>query len=292
MNLMDLGQRAAHWQLLRRGLLSRYTETPAGRLHWYDAPGAGSHGTAVVLHGFGSGATAYGKLVLALRRHFHRVIAPDAPGHGHSAVPEAPLTPAGMGEAVGGLLDSVLEAPALVYGNSLGGAIAIRYASTRPDRVRALAISSPGGAPVEAERHREFLGRFDLQTTRDARVFLDRLFHRPPWYTPLLAPGMRRRLGAAPLRRFIESVGDDDLLSPDELARLQMPLLFWWGTSEHLMLPEHLAFFEAHLPPHATVERPDGVGHCPHLEVPGPLADRIAEFSRSIPRPTGCKPVQ
>jgi pimeloyl-ACP methyl ester carboxylesterase len=57
-----------------------------------------------------------------------------------------------------------------------------------------------------------------------------------------------------------------------------MPILFWWGRSERLLPGSHLAWWKEHLPAHAVFERPEGVGHCPQLDAPARLADRIASF--------------
>jgi pimeloyl-ACP methyl ester carboxylesterase len=55
-----------------------------------------------------------------------------------------------------------------------------------------------------------------------------------------------------------------------------------WGRSERLMPAKHLAFFKENLPPHATIEEPEGYGHCPHIDDPESLSRKIVDFARRV----------
>lgn len=77
-----------------------------------------------------------------------RVFALDWPGFGNSAKP-APAdfryTAEGYAELLAGWLDGLGIARAVLLGNSVGGAAAVRYAAAHPKRVLGLALVSPGG---------------------------------------------------------------------------------------------------------------------------------------------------
>src|SRR5262249_20920194 len=160
-----------------RGFESRFVTTQSARQHYYDVKGRGKLGTVVVLHGIGSAATPFAGLIGRLLPHFGRVVAPEMPGHGFSDPPREPLTPPKLGEAMNELLDRVLDEPALVFGNSLGGAIALGYALARPSSVRGLFLASPAGAVMPEAELRELLRVFDMRSSDDARRFLGRLYH-------------------------------------------------------------------------------------------------------------------
>jgi pimeloyl-ACP methyl ester carboxylesterase len=181
-------------------------------------------------------------------------------------------------------LDHLIDEPAVLCGNSLGGAVALRYAIDRPEKVRALVLISPAGARFTDAELDDLRKTFDLGSTREAVAFLERLYHRPPWFAPLLAGGVREMMRRPVVQDLLRSATPDHAPTPAEIAALPMPVLFLWGRSERLLPASSLSYFRQHLPPHALVEEPHGVGHCPHFDDPAALAARIVDFSRSLPR--------
>lgn len=279
--LLPAAERIGRFALERRGVMSRRVDTCLGSLHVYDARGSGELPTTVLLHGIGSAATSFGPVLQELRRDVRRVLAPDYPGHGFSDGGTGQLTPDALFESVAGVLDALVDEPAILIGNSLGGAVALNYALARPSRVRALVLVSPAGARVSDEEWREIKSTFDLASRADACAFLRRLYHRPPWFLPLLAHELPAALGRRAVRDLLETVSNDHAPSPEALGSLSMPVLLVWGTSERLLPETHLEYFTRHLPSHAVIERPEGFGHCPHVDAPAALARRIVAFARS-----------
>ena len=58
-----------------------------------------------------------------------------------------------------------------------------------------------------------------------------------------------------------------------------MPTLLVWGRAERILPASGLAFFRAHLPPHARIEEPERCGHSPHLDRPAWLARTLVDFA-------------
>ena len=109
---------------------------------------AGSGPAVVMLHGGGPGASGvsnYSRNIEALART-HRVIVPDMPGYGRSAKQFDHADPFGyLAGVIRGLLDELGITTALLVGNSLGGAAALRLALESPGRVEKLVLMGPGG---------------------------------------------------------------------------------------------------------------------------------------------------
>ena len=239
-----------------------------------------SVGPVVFLHGIASSASSFGNVLGRLRGRARRVGALDAPGHGFSDEPRERLTPEVYFESVREALDAVIGESALIVGNSLGGAMALRYAAERPAKVRAVLACSPGGAPAAEGELDDLLGRFELRTRDDARGFIKRLYHRPPWYASLLADDVHYLLTRPPVRQFFEAITPGSFLKGDELAAIRAPALVIWGKGDRLLAPKDLAFFREHLPAGARFEEPDHFGHSPQLEWPIELAERVLRFDR------------
>lgn len=280
--LLPAADRLARLSLRARGLASSTVRVRGLDLHVYDGAGRGRLPTVVLLHGLGAGGASFGPMVTALRPHVRRVILPELPGHGFSAHPEdgGDITADLLLDAISDALDGMLDEPAIVLGNSLGGAVALGYALRRPERVRGLMLVSPAGAKMEADEWRELVSAFDLTTTAEARRFLERVYHRPPWFLALFAHEFPDVLKKPAVRQILASVTPEHSPTPDELALLSMPILLLWGRSERLLPASALAWFRQHLPPQTVIEEPAGFGHAPQMEQPERLAARVVAFAR------------
>lgn len=270
--------------LVRDGHRTRHVSTPAGPMHVYDARGRGPLPPFVMLHGIGSTATSFAPMLRHMMRRTRRVIAVEYPGHGFSGTPSKRLSPDVLFEAVTHALDELIEEPAVVFGNSLGGAVGMHYAIARPARVRGLVLVSPAGARVSDSEMQHLVDSFALETRADAMKFLRRIYHRVPRWWPLLAHELLDVLGKPAVRELLQSAKVDHAPLAEELRALPMPILFLWGQSERLFPATALEYFRNNLPPHAVIEQPEGCGHSPHLEKPGFLIDRIDRFLRELPR--------
>jgi pimeloyl-ACP methyl ester carboxylesterase len=125
------------------------TQTPwPGEFHQVDdhevhvrvTPGDGP--PAVYVHGLGGSATNWTDLAAQLRDHV-RGYSLDLPGFGRSEpIPGYDFSLATHARTVIKYLETLKE-PVHLFGNSMGGAISVITAATRPDLVRTLTLVSP-----------------------------------------------------------------------------------------------------------------------------------------------------
>lgn len=264
-----------------KGYTSRHVETSVGRVHVLEVEGRGARPPVVLLHGLSSAGVHFLPMLGALHGRFSRIILPDLPGHGFSELPRRP-GPAGFHDATFEALDQIVEAPAVFFGNSLGGYAAIRYAVARPERVRGLFVASPAGAEMTGEELEALRALFRLRGHRDALAFIDRLLARPGWARHVLAWGIRRQFKRPEVEIVLRVAAAEQLLTPEDLARLEMPTVLWWGRHERILPARNLEFFRAHLPAHARVEEPEGFGHSPFLDDPQAVVRRLAAFGDEV----------
>lgn len=280
---MTLPERLGLRLLNAQGLRSRWLKTSVGKMHAIDGVGRGDLPSIVLMHGLSANAASYGSYLRRLLPLAQRVIAPDLPGHGLSDIPKEGLCSESM--LTGGLevLDQLIDRPAILVGNSMGGLGAIRYALARPEKVRGLLLVSPGGAPMESQAFQRFLDNFRVESHAQALEFVDRMFAKStPVIRHAFALGIRDRFRHPELRRLIDGLKIEDMLRAQELAQLRVPTLLIWGREERILPRCQLAFFADNLPPAAEIEEWPDFGHCGFLEQPEGLARRTIAFARGI----------
>ena len=109
----------------------------------------GSGAPVVLLHGPGEHAPKWVQVLPALVAT-NRVIAPDLPGHGASEVTGGPLTAERVLAWLEALIARTCTSPPALVGQTVGGAIAARFAIEHGDRIGRLVLADALGlAPFE-----------------------------------------------------------------------------------------------------------------------------------------------
>lgn len=132
--------------------LSRYpvpydslmVDTPLARTHVL-VSGPADSPPLILIHGAGMNALAWINQVEPLSRQF-RVYAVDLPGQsGLSDAVRMPMTGSGVADWMAALCDGLELGTVSVCGGSLGGWVALKFASAYPNRVDKLVLVAPGG---------------------------------------------------------------------------------------------------------------------------------------------------
>ena len=272
--------RARH-ALRRAGFSQRSIPTRLGALTALEGRGGGT--TPVMLvHGFSAEAVHYAKLIALLRPHVGRIVVPELPAHGTSAAPPLGATGADVRAGIVEFFDRLIDEPAVIFGNSMGGLAAIYYALARPEKVKGLMLASPAGAGMTDLELALLLKQFQLESYADALAFVDRLLVDKTSLRRLIAWGVKRKFAIPSLQRLLKTIGPHDLLKPSELNHLRVPTLLWWGKDDRILPRASFDFFAMHLPETAIVEEPPRMSHSPYLEDPEGVASRIVEFVLSL----------
>ncbi len=264
-------------------------------------PAAGSPAaTVVILHGFLDQGAAWAEVAAPLAAAGHRVLAPDHRGHGRSEH----VGRGGYYHFPDYLRDldawtgALLEAPSVLVGHSMGGTIAGMFASTRPERVRALVLVEglgPGSvrddlAPGQLREHLEHLRRprthSAMPGVEDAAARLRRF--NPAMSAPLAAllaaratdpaPGGGVRWRWDPLHRTRSAIPFSLERHLAFLRRVRAPTTLVDGERSPFQIDRRQEREEA-LPIARRVTLP--CGHNPHFELPRELAAVIAEAARA-----------
>ena len=282
-----LTERLTDVSLVGAGVRRVRVTTPRGPLSMLRGEGRGDGPPIVLLHGLGSCAADLSALLRRLRRHTSLLLAPDLPGHGHSPAPDAAFEPDAVAAQLSEGVAAMLPGPALLFGSSLGGLAAVRFAQRHPARVIGLVLASPAGAPMSAEEHEAFFDSLRVADHAAARDFVDRSFHSTRLPRALLAWGLAERFGTPYVARLLDAVEPHHLLRAEELQQLRVPVHLLWGTGDQLLPAGHFEWWARHLPPGSSVERVPRAGHAPYLERAGAVARSIRAALAELPGGAG-----
>jgi 3-oxoadipate enol-lactonase len=199
-----------------------------------------------------------------------RVVAPDLPGFGETPVP------AGEFSQLDGIVP-LLDGPAAVVGNSLGGRVALQLALARPDLVERLLLVSPGlpghdwSPEVRASwaAEDEALERGDLAAATEVNVE----FWAQPHVRELVRPMQHRAFELA-----LAAPEWQELPVPDlDPGAIGCPTLIAVGEHDVRDFHEIGARLAAEIPGARLVTIP-GAGHLPNLEAPEAFDRLLLEF--------------
>ncbi|MGB9889960.1 MAG: alpha/beta fold hydrolase [Anaerolineae bacterium] len=217
-----------YWRITS-GVVGQYVEVNDVRLHYTDE---GTGEPVILLHGFAVNADLNWRLPGIhdqLKPQF-RVIAVDLRGHGLSEKPHSPdAYGLEMVEDITALMDTLGLQKAHLVGYSLGGFIALKFATTYPQRVHSLCVLGAGWADPREEGFREALEESARQLRAGRAVgplvaAWPDAQHRPGWlhtaWVRVMTGVFNDPLALAAMVEALPEVA----VSREELSRLEAPL--------------------------------------------------------------------
>jgi 3-oxoadipate enol-lactonase len=221
----------------------------------------------VLLHSALGDSRLWRAQVAALEGRFE-VIAPDLPGFGDEPFPEGPFS----------YVDRVAQLlPAMLVGNSFGGAVALQTALAHPDRVERLVLASsalPGWTfGEEMQANWEQVGAAVDAGDLDAAAGSSVDFWVAPPYRDFVLPQQLRALEHEAARAGPEPTWPD----APPLSSLRMPTLVVVGADDKAdfrAIARHLAG-EIHA---ARLVEVPGAGHLVGVEQPERLNELLLDF--------------
>lgn len=265
-------------------------ETSVGKTHAFICPGKGTLPPVVLIHGVCSTSHDYLPLIIRLQKICSSVIVVDLPGHGRSEI-------CGQGEpddswlvlSVVEVIRQLVKDKAILFGNSLGGLVAIRTALLIPDKIVAMVLASPAGAPVSSKELEGLKSFFRLSTHQCGVKFLSRVTAYPEKIPRLLMSIMswtcRVRVSSPSIKIIMTSATPSHMLQAREIRRIRPPTMLIWGKYERILPASGLAFFKKNMKQkkqQVEFHEEEEFGHVPFLDDPSRLVDIMQGFFTRI----------
>jgi acylglycerol lipase len=199
--------------------------------------------TVLIAHGFAEHGGRYATLASRLTDSGYAVVAADHRGHGLSggkrrSVARFQQYVDDLDTVVRDVRSPDAHVPLVLLGHSMGGLIALAYATQHADNLAGLVLSAPAVLPGRVSSARRAVGRVLSQVAPDLgvlrlplhRISRDRAIVTAYRNDPLVCAGpLRARLGA----EMIDTMRTVDAALPS----LRVPLLAMQGTADGLVEP-------------------------------------------------------
>ena len=240
----------------------------------------------LLLHGDSASALDWDWVLPALAQDA-RVLALDLPGHGDSAKPTAPYSPALFADTVIAFLDALGIDRTVLVGHSMGGLVAALVALRLGERISTLCLVASGGLgryihpSLIAALGPTLLGRSQRPIARAVILFA------LPWRAPREWQVEQSRLIGLPgfadvslrtRRSAIAPWGQKEIILP-RLAALRMPTLVVWGLND-VVVPVAHAYAAMGVLPDAELVVFANCGHMPQIERAQSFVDTFRGFLR------------
>jgi abhydrolase domain-containing protein 6 len=248
-----------------------------GDMTWPYLEGGNPAGKALVLvHGFGGDKDNWSFYAPYIKQDY-RLIFPDLPGFGENDRSMAPDHSVGAQAA---RLHDFLTALGIdtchLGGNSMGGAIALRFALDFPERLLSLTLFNNAGViGTEESELQQLVEQGESPLVPRTMADIDRLLafvaHKPRWiprqFKRVMFDEMKRH--EALLDKIFNQIAADALKAPlnDRLGEIKLPTQIIWGRHDRL-LDVTCAVVQHEGIPHSELVIFEDVGHVPMIEKP------------------------
>lgn len=227
----------------------------------------------ICLHGAGGTHRHWGELFAPLSATA-RLIAPDLPGHGRSALPGR-ATIADYAAVALHLLDALELERAVLAGHSMGAAAALEAALAAPERVRGLALI---GASARLRVAPELLQALAADPDAAIERLVQWIYAEPAAHLRAAAAAEFRQCDPVVLRGDFAACDGWDARA--RLGSLRCPALVICGEADRMTPPKLARELQALLDGELVLL--PGVGHMPMLEAPAATATALRAWLEGL----------
>ncbi|MFA5079646.1 MAG: alpha/beta hydrolase [Dehalococcoidia bacterium] len=265
-----------------------YIKLPEGVTH-YELSGPEDGQVVVLIHGATIPMYLWDAQVDALSKAGYRVLRYDMYGRGYSDRPDGDYSQAFFRKQLLDLLDALkIRQPVDLMGVSMGGAMAVDFTASYPDRVKDLVLIAPMINSLKNDTNFKLmriplLGEF-LTRLIAVKVMSDRaaeLMQKSPkaaeYARQFKDQTQFKGFEKASLAAVRSDAWADYTADYQKVGQQGHRILLIWGTADNDISPEMVQAIQKALP-NVVFKQLDGVGHDPQVEVAEQVNSLILDF--------------
>ena len=265
------------FDILQRSILSvagfryKYLDTKHEKVGYFEG---GKGQSVIMIHGFMVHAGNWSTIAPKLKRN-NKVIIPDLPGHGKSPWPVSNRVK-DLGESITELLyNKTSEQPAVLIGNSMGGAIALRFALSYPERVKKLVLINTAGLVWHLDKDL-LLPKNRTNALRKIQALLNKNITLPAF----ILDDIVRQTTFQFENLLREAMIHEDYVLNEKLKDLAVKTYVLWGEKDELFSKSYLNSLLGKLPNYELKSFPNDA-HVPHNSNPKTTLKYLDEILNS-----------
>lgn len=266
-----------------------------GDVTWtYSEAGASNKPTILLIHGIGTNRDSWNPIARTLSLDYHLII-PDLPGSGDTNVPDHfDLSLQNLTDQLRRFVEaSHVQNQLHLAGHSVGGSIALMYASQYHYDTKSLFIMSAGGILKNNQTHYLnnpiYLKQLLIQQPGDLDFVTRKVMYNPPFIPSIIKKQYEQNLikNSQHTARLIHQLNDMNkqysLASFKEMLRqINSPTLILWGQQDQIVNVEVAQDLKNALKNARPPIILNHVGHIPMLEAPERVSQSYLEFLNTV----------
>lgn len=266
-----------------------------GDVVWsYSEGGDRSQPTILLIHGLGSSRDTWNDVAHELTHDYH-VIIPDLPFAGTTQVPtNFDISVPNVTEQLRRFIEAAhIQNNLNVVGHSLGGSIAMFYASQYPYDTKSLFLLSSGGIfksnNTNYLKNPVYLKQLLIAQAGDLNFVMKKVMYSPP-FAPSVLNNEREKLlilKAQDTKKVIDQIDAlNKLYTTTSFAtmvkNIEAPTLILWGKQDEIVNAEVAQELQSMIKRSEPPVLLDRVGHMPLLEAPNKVVDAYLSFLNKV----------
>jgi len=283
----ELFVKAINYERSRANFSAKSVQLELGKISYLDN-GIEADTAIILLHGFGGDKDNWNRFSAELDER-SRIIVPDLPGHGKSVSNlNLGYSISHQAEMLAAFLEKLGVSNIHIIGNSMGGAIALRYAVTHSQSIKSLTlIDSLGITKIKSEfdtvvQKTGSNPMFDICTEEKLESLLRYGMHKPPYIPGIFMDYLvSQKCSRSEIEKIIYNEMREDSDLTEILNFVTAQTLIIWGKRDRVIHVDNSYLLNSAIKGSDLIII-DDAGHVPLLETPEITGQLVDAFIKNL----------